>query len=611
LTAAVTASSYPAESTLPPLNSIPIEYYIEKGLIPNKISAKPNKYHKNLLWILEEYAISLNAPGNYAIDLTDMGSIENDGVILKNTGTVDIVNPWLIVNDKRDWYDADTMLTGILKSETDPKKRAFLIWQFLKLNRYHWYPAENANEVHSPTKFINVYGYGFCDDSAVNSECLFKRAGFSGARTWALSGHVVPEVYYDSAWHMLDPDLQVFYPKSDNMHIAGVEDCALNGWLVERVSGSGIESLYTSTSNNSTFQNSWSLSHTMSMTLRPGEQIERYWYNWGKYHDFCYIEEPPQYGNGRVKYEPDLDSTIFKNGFQTIQNIECFADSLTTPKIHLSDPEQNGILICKIASPYVFVGGSVVMNFYCKGITDNITLQFSKNGSTWYTLHTLAGPFSGIAELNLDDAIAPVSSYACYSFWIRLTLTGEEKESAGIDHIIFSGDIQCAPNALPTLEPAIVNSANVRFTSQPGASLKITHIYQKVSSIYPPESPGGDIYPINNDIIDTTAPTLSWDEAPTSGVITQHEIMVSWDPYGILPVTPLTWKIINSATSWTVPEDWLLEGQTYYWNVRAKDDLGNWSPWGGPWKFTIDNPVSRIHQWKQYNNILHEKSKGD
>ena len=593
--------SFSAEPMLPRLQSLPLKYYVEQGLLPKDTFPKRHYYKLDSRWMPQEFSAPLNAPGNYEIDLTDMGSIANEGVILKNTGTANIVNPWLVLNGRRDWYNVDTMLAGVLGTETDQKKRAFLIWQFLKLNRYNWYPAEANYEVHNPVKFINVYGYGFCDDSAVNSEALFKRAGFSYARSWALSGHVVPEVYYNSSWHMLDPDLQVFYPQRDNINTAGVEDCALDGWLVSRVSGSSIETLYTSRSNNSAYENSWSITHTMAMTLRPGEQLERYWYNWGKYHDFCYIQEPPQYGNGRVVYEPDLDSNIFKKGFQTLENIESSADSLTTPNIHLADPAQKGVLICKMSSPYVFVGGAVTLDYHCKDTTDTITLEFSKNVSSWSSLGTWKGPGSGTAAQSLDASIAPLSSNACYAFWIRLTLMGEKKESLGIDTIRICGDIQCAPNALPKLKPAIVNTANMRFSSEPGAALEITHIFHELSSIYPPESPEDPVFPMNNEIIDTTAPTLSWEEAETSGSITQHEIIVSWGPKGIVPVTPLTWTTVNNVTSWTVPGGWLLEGQTYYWKVRAKDNFSNWSPWSGPWTFTIENQTTLVRKWKEYN----------
>jgi hypothetical protein len=549
----------------------------------------------------QEYIATLNAPGNYEIDLADIGSIANEGIILKNTGTTNIVNPWLVLNKRRDWYDVDTMLSGVLGSETDPKKRAFLIWQFIKLNRYHWYPAEVLAEVHSTTKFINVYGYGFCDDSAINSEALFKRAGSSYARSWGLNGHVVPEVYYNSSWHMLDPDLQVFYPQRDNIRTAGVNDCASDGWLVSRISGSSIESLYTSSEDNTTFENLWSVTHTMAMTLRPGEQLERYWYNWGKYHDFCYFQEPPQYGNGRVVYEPNLCSNTFKKGFQTLKNIECYEDSLTTPTIHLADPEQKGVLVCQMYSPYVFVGGSVQLDYHCQNTQDTILLECSKDASKWSSFGMLTGPGSGMAELSLDSFIAPLASNACYSFWIRLTLTGKEKDTVGIDHLRFCGDIQCAPNALPKIKPAMFNTAAIRFSSDPGATLEITHIFHQLSSIYPPESPEGPVFPMDQDTIDTTAPTLSWEEAATSGSITEHEIEVSWGPKGIVPVTPLTWTTINETTSWTVPEGWLLEGQTYYWRVRAKDNFSNWSHWGGPWAFTIDSKTSHISGWKDYN----------
>ncbi|OQB23259.1 MAG: hypothetical protein BWY12_00439 [candidate division BRC1 bacterium ADurb.Bin183] len=575
---------------LPPLQSLPIDYYIENGLLPDDVTPKRYYEEKAPGTISKEFRTTLSAAASYQIDLRKVGGVNGKGIIFKNTGTADIINPWLVINKNRDWFSTSSMLAEILGDETDPKKRAFLIWSFIKQNRYHWYPAEAGNEIHDPVKYLNVYGYGFCDDSAVVSEALFKNAGFADARCWGLSGHVVPEVYYNSAWHMLDADLEVFYPKRDNIHVASVEECAADGWLVRRISSSSIVALYTSTSDNFTYKNAWTTAHTMAITLRPGEQLERYWHNWGKYHDFCYYKEPPRYGNGRLLYAPDLSSNIFKSGFQTVANIETFADSNTSPLLHLKDAGKSGDLVCKMSSPYLFVGGTVQLDAFCSGTMDKISVEFSKDTYSWKLLKTVDGPASSTTEINLDSSIGALSSPATYTFFIRLTLQGSEKNSVGINRLTILGDIQCAPAALPALRPAMINKCEMRFVSAAGGALEVIYQYDEFPNLAPPKPPISPTFPSTDDTVASTAPILEWEDPNTTATIVSRQIMVSWGPLGILPVTPLAWEKIGAENIWQVPDGWLLDGYTYYWRVRSKNKT-NWSRWSDPWSFTIQLPV--------------------
>jgi hypothetical protein len=539
-------------------------------------------------------------PGSYSIDLRGVTQVVNASITFKNIGNVDISNPWLVANGKCNWYDTPSIVAEALEGETEPKRRAFRLWKFVRNNRYHWSPAEAGNEVHDPVKLFNVYGCGLCDDSATNEECLFKVAGFASARCWALCGHVVAEVFYGSDWHMLDPDLNVFYPERDNETVASVNDCANDGWLVSRVSGSSIEQLYTTTEDNSIFQNSWTTAHTMAMWLRPGESLERAWYNWGKYHDNCYYQEPPRYGNGLLTYEPDLRQNLFRSGFQMVSNIESFADTGTTPNLHLADAKDPGVLICKMESPYVLVGGKLITEYFLQCSSDTLQVAFSKTGGEWTTLSFASGPSSGTLDLDLDSCIAPGSSWACYSFFVRMTINGWKNTSAGIDQFSLAGDVQLAPGSLPSLEAGIVNSLCYTSAGSAGEQLQITHKWRDRNYIPAPSRIENPIYPDDGATVPHDHPTLCWQEALTSSTIISHEIMVSWGVPGVLPVTPLTWKETGSAAnSWAVPSGWLLPGRQYFWRVRAKSQELLWGDWSPAWRFTV-NELTRVEDWTCY-----------
>jgi hypothetical protein len=82
-------------------------------------------------------------------------------------------------------------------------------------------------------KSFNVYGYGFCSGHAANMSALALHIGFK-ARGWALNGHSVSEVYYDNAWHLLDPSLINYFPKPEG-GLASVEEIidAVKDWYVD------------------------------------------------------------------------------------------------------------------------------------------------------------------------------------------------------------------------------------------------------------------------------------------------------------------------------------------------------------------------------------------
>ena len=124
------------------------------------------------------------------------GEVDNRSITLSNIGEDVVVNPWVTVGGVKDWFSTSRILDEILQPGMTNREKALAIWAFLVDNRYHDQPAHTGIETHDPVRFLNVYGYGFCDDSATNLLVLCESAGIP-ARVWGLSGHVVPEAYFE------------------------------------------------------------------------------------------------------------------------------------------------------------------------------------------------------------------------------------------------------------------------------------------------------------------------------------------------------------------------------------------------------------------------------
>lgn len=601
LTGTAPASDYP------PPTSLPMEYYEAEELLPR---AKPRPPHAADATgpVSASFSLTLAEPGAYSVDLAGRTLVDNRSILLANDGEVDIVNPWVVVNGQRDWYDSRKIVTEAVGGATTDHDRAFKLWRFLCENRYHWYPAEGGSEVHDPVKYLNVYGYGFCDDSAAVLECMFLLAGFSQARNWMLSGHVVPEVYFDGGWRMLDADLQVFYPEDDNRTVASVQTAAARPELVERVSGAMVRDIYASTYDNNVYSGWWTTAHTMKMTLRPRESLERCFYNWGLYHDNLYLQRPPLYGNGRLSYQPDLRNPADQERLSLVNVAAGTAEE--APALHVLDSSEPAVVSVEMNCPYVFVGGKVTVGARLVEREASLAVHFAPAGSDEFAdgagafgggtqttrLAVLSAPFDGTAEFSLAEAISPNWGAAVYNFRINLVLTSIDPASDGIDSLSVVGDIQCAPRSLPELLAGRDNRVEVRFASAPGAALRVEHHWDERSDLAPILAPAVATSPTDGATIDTDTPGMAWQELNES--VVSRRVCISWDPAGLHPISRRLDRDFTTPLPWVIEAGWLNSHTTYYWRAREKDGWDRTSAWSPAFTFhTGEMPDPPDDKW--------------
>jgi hypothetical protein len=257
---------------------------------------------------------------SYQIPAGTNRSLSNRRLIIRNVDENTAIIPRLSVDGWPDLTSSEGILASILKPGMSAEEKSLAIWKFLVNWRFHHYPAEQGNEVHDPVRFINVYGYGFCDDSARNTAALAQLAGLR-SRVWGLSGHVVAETFYEGGWHMFDPDHEVYYRNSAG-HIASVEELARNPQLITKTERDPIGSdsraiarLYTTTNDNSVRENKIPATHKLRPVLQPGDELVFDFRNHGKIHRTTFTDRPlpPSFGNGTLTRKLDLserESTV-------------------------------------------------------------------------------------------------------------------------------------------------------------------------------------------------------------------------------------------------------------------------------------------------------------
>jgi len=528
----------------------------------------------------------------------------NKYLSLKNVGKTDIVNPWIIVNHKRDWRSMDHILAEIITDDMTDAEKARAIWEFACAHRYHYTSA--TDEVKDTVKMLNCYGYTLCWDEAFTVSNLWQAADLKIRRGYP-HGHCTTEVYYDGAYHLLDSDEHLLYLLRDNQTIASEADLSHDHDLIKRGHPYGItldENRERSEGTASVFFHTGPrsgtrpqrTSHTMNMTLRPNEALIWEWEDRNKYHG--YWDRPKRLANGHMLYTPDLSQ--FETWATQSQNLQMGKQGLSPIQAN-----QDAHLDITITSPYVIVGGKLTLS-----LTSNtlVSVALSRNEKPFQTIWNADTNTQIKTAIDLTPHFKP-NSPASYTYQIRMALKASD-DPATIKNITLETDLQMAPLSLPALERG---TNHIHYTADNDGQVEITHAFEERESVSPPLPPTTPTYPQNGETIAGTQFTFIWPEVANA---TDYHIQLSDLPDIKYTLSPVFNKLISKTPSankaqWEIPHEGLLNpNQTYYWRVRPRNAEGLWGKWSAIWSFTPQAPhvplQVEIHpNWEDRTLTLH------
>ncbi len=496
----------------------------------------------------------------------------NISVRMENTGDTDVVNPWIIVNGKRDWRSIDHILAEILEDGMSDREKARAIWEFARTHRYHYTCA--SDEVKDTVKMLNCYGYTLCWDEAYTVSNLWQAAGLKVRRGYP-HGHCTTEVYYDGAYHLLDSDEHLLYLLRDNQTIASEEDLARDRDLVKRGHAYGVlqrEDPQGSEAASSLFFFTGPRTggrprvgdHSMDLTLHPGEALIWKWEDRGKYHG--HWDRPKRLSNGRMTYTPDL-STVSKWSDRLI--------GWTVESEGLRAGEDASLKLT-IRSPYVIVGGAVKIQ--SEGALASLSVTHTDQQSVSLE-STDTGAYS------LDPAFPP-DAPAVYAYTLHVT----SRPGARLIDISIETELQMAPLSLPALE---LGENHIAYTSDSGGSVSITHEWTEKDADPPPNPPKNPEFPPDSGEVSETQFTFSW--PPADGAADYHLQLSEYADFKHVQ-SPVFDKLVSKTPSagtaeWSIPFEGLLNpNQDYFWRIRPRDADGQWGSWSRPWTFKIKAP---------------------
>ncbi len=492
-------------------------------------------------------------------------------VKLENTGDTDVVNPWILVNGKRDWRTTASIAGEALREYGDPRAmsdrdKARAIWEFLRHHRFH--ATTGDMEVRDPVKMFNVYGFSLCGDNAPVLMELWQAVGLKTRRGYP-TGHCVAEAWYEGGWHMLDGDESILFLDRDNRTVLPEKAVARDHDLSKRAYKSAyLPALYTYDATH-TGDFPAHTGHRMDMTLRPGESIEWRWSQGEKQH---YAPNPGLFllkSNNLHQWGPNAWATL-RNGKWVYQ-----------PRL---DKAAGSPVVWRIRTPYAIVGGTLRAKVPA-GSGGRAVFSASYDGKSWKPVAT-----SG-QQINASlDFLFPSPGDAHYEFFIRL------ETAVALEAISIESDLQMAPLSMPSLE---LGTNRIRYSdeSEGGRQVKTTVEWVERDSARPAAAPARAMLPADAAEVEGTAPRFQWSEAPDpdGGNAAAYHFELSDEPAMRWALSP-AFSVVQPETAWSAPSAGLLNpGQTYYWRVRAKSRSGVWGTWSPNWKFVPRSAGTPVH----------------
>ena len=283
--------------------------------------------------------VAAGAPGEQAAAAKSVGVVSNIKILSDKVPDVSSLEAWKKSFIKEGMSDKEKALavfnTEVMFQQADAPPNEYL---------------QREDAVLDPIKLFNVYGYTLCSVSSANVMCLARYVGLP-ARCFSINNHVVPEIFYDNAWHMFDADLIEYFPKADGL-IASIQEIVdavskwkaehpeyatinktnryaymakpgwktgpdilqrnpfydQNGWLPCAEFAWGDTMLQFGRINNN-WQSCYSMGYRVNVQLREGEKLTRNWFNKGLHVNMDGGGEAPgslkaKIGEGSFRHSP-------------------------------------------------------------------------------------------------------------------------------------------------------------------------------------------------------------------------------------------------------------------------------------------------------------------
>ncbi len=305
-----------------------------------------------------------------------------------------------VVNHR--WPDCTTLesavqdifrLEGVAdRRRTPDQARALALWKWFRIlvsstgGGYAYEgPAGRQRICYDPHKIFAVYGHHQCDGLSWAMVPLWRAAGYMAFDT-ATHGHTTASLRYRDAdgvqrYHSFDPQARAYYWDGERKRVATRSFPLMTAMVHRHVLAP-------------------QRLHSLRTSLRIGEQIRRNWHNTGRvvpsnirepYHKHRYYAYEPGKNKGiyavvgeeiqRLSLWPDA-KVLQQQLYTGSDNVTCTAGS-DPPIYHPAEPDGPGVLVLRLAPPYVAVDALLRASLRKARPDDECKLYLSRDGGPW------------------------------------------------------------------------------------------------------------------------------------------------------------------------------------------------------------------------------------
>ncbi len=428
----------------------------------------------------------------------------------ESTNSIGVVSYIKVLSDKvPDVSSLDAWKKSYIKDGMSDEEKARTVWKSVWTYQYQDGPPNeflhNEGLVQDVMKIFNVYGYSFCGVATADTEQLARHVGVK-ARGWTINRHVVSEMYWDDAWHLMDGSLIVNFPKADGK-IASVDEIFAGvadwygknpgykgnedklrelefkgagfktgpdvltrspsyddrGWLPAMTHGWYSNMGEYDGSNKMPWEPGYAIGYQVNIQLRKGERLTRNWSNTGLHVNMlegggpgCISMTPDKLNRYNIK-EGDLTNGRVGNGkldyAVPLADGSFKAGALSVVNLATSAEDKAGpaVHVQDAAKP-----GELILRMPCSyiylsgdlflksviGDGGSIAVAFSDNHGHHWKDVT---KITASGEQHID--LKPFA-FRRYEYQLKVTLTGK---GTGLDALQISHDIQHSQRPLPAL----------------------------------------------------------------------------------------------------------------------------------------------------------------
>lgn len=403
---------------------------------------------------------------NFQFDLSSYTSVLNASVTLSNQGSDPVTLPAVFAQGGSA-PNVLSILSNIKAAGTlSDEQFAQATWQYVTQNVFHYCyagaPGDPSDFAQDPMHLLHGFGFACCDESSRTLNWLWQASGYQ-SHIATMSFHVVPEIYYNNAWHLYDADHKVYYLAADNKTVASVAQVIANPTLVARTANAQgndpagfpaqeMANLYAAASPVYSTVNFGTL---VTYSLQPGQTLKVNSENATKSIFHGGSSDPIPTDNvtsGQMDWSLDFATAAWNRLPSSLRGVGTLS---VGPTVFLTNTSGGaGNITYAISSPFPVFSLSVSGMVYLSDTSAQVNAYFSTDGSRWSGAFPMKGQPGSAVQASVD-----LTSLASgqYSYFVKLELAGSAANSARIAQLHITSQNQMAVMFFPKLVPQAVN----------------------------------------------------------------------------------------------------------------------------------------------------------